>query len=90
MKRALATLDLDTATDEKIIQAIYAENGAVVDEPPSSRSIPMTGAKADAYGIAGKYMKYFSANSSDVQLGVWQRLNMEELDEALNLLEQYG
>ena len=46
----------------------------------------MTGKKANKNGIDGMYMKYFNGNSSNVQIGVWERLNIYELNEALNIL----
>ncbi|WP_323958418.1 VgrG-related protein [Brevibacillus composti] len=83
-KEALKTLDLSTATDEEIIRAVYKESGKVVDSGKKQILSP----KAKKHGIYGKYMKYFSGNSSDVQLGVWERLNIREPEAALKML--YG
>ena len=73
-------------SEETLIRAIYAESGAVVD----TGTYPMTGATAESLGIAGKYMKYYSKNSSAVQISVYKRLNINELALALEMLEKYG
>ena len=73
-------------SEDILIRAIYAESGAVSDTGTN----PMTGATAEEYGIAGKYMKYYSKNSSSVQLSVFRRLNINELSEALMMLDTYG
>lgn len=73
-------------SEEVLIRAIYAESGAVVDTGTN----PMTGKTAEQYGIAGKYMKYYSKNSSAVQLSVYSRLNIRELSDALDMLNTYG
>jgi hypothetical protein len=73
-------------SEETLIKAIYAESGAVVDTGTN----PMTGATAESLGIAGKYMKYYSKNSSAVQISVYKRLNINEPDLALEMLEKYA
>ncbi len=73
-------------SEEVLIRAIYAESGAVVD----AGTYPMTGTTAESLGIAGKYMKYYSKNSSAVQISVYKRLNINELALALEMLEKYG
>ena len=73
-------------SEEILIRAIYAESGAVVDTGTNM----MTGSTAEQYGIAGKYMKYYSRNSSAVQVSVYRRLNINELSEALKMLDTYG
>lgn len=67
-------------TEKQLIAAIYKECGAVVSTPPSSSAIAMDSSSSIAveYGLVGKYMKYYSANSSSVQAGVWKRLNITE------------
>lgn len=76
----------DLQSEETLIRAIYAESGALSD---TGHNV-MTGATAESYGIAGKYMKYYSRNSSAVQVSVYRRLNINELSDALNMLVQYG
>ncbi|USG65672.1 hypothetical protein NDK47_26840 [Brevibacillus ruminantium] len=83
-KEALKNLDLATATDEDIIRAVYKESGKVVDSGKNQ----MLSQKAKTNGVHGKYMKYFSGNSSDIQMGVWERLNIREPEAALKML--YG
>ena len=73
-------------SEADLIRAIYAESGAVVSTPPSDSAIPMTSAGAEQNGIYGMYMKYYSRNSSSVQYGVWLRLNVNELNTLLNLI----
>ncbi|MBQ6818959.1 MAG: Ig-like domain-containing protein [Clostridia bacterium] len=67
-------------TEKQLIEAIYKECGAVVTTPPSDRAIPMDSNSeiARENGLVGKYMKYYSANTSSVQAGVWKRLNITE------------
>ena len=73
-------------SEEELIRAIYAESGALSD----TGTYPMTGATAESLGIAGKYMKYYSRNSSAVQVSVYRRLNINELGQALEMLAEYG
>ncbi|MBE6631409.1 MAG: hypothetical protein E7623_01770 [Ruminococcaceae bacterium] len=76
----------DMQSEEILIRAIYAESGALSD---TGHNV-MTGSTAESYGIAGKYMKYYSRNSSSVQVSVYRRLNINELTDALNMLSKYG
>ena len=78
-------------TEAEIINAIYDESGRIVSSPPysSSKRIQYT-TQANKYGIGGKYMKYYSANRSDVQIGVYVRLNVNERRDALNMIGQGG
>ena len=46
VKEALKNVDLEKATDEEIIKAIYKESAMVVDIPPNEKSIPMIGDEA--------------------------------------------
>lgn len=98
--RALETMNLSTATDEDIIKAIYAESGAVVSTGKKSiteANCTYSGSTADKaiknakeYGIYAKYLKYFSGNSTEVQVGVYNRLHNTEPKAALRLLDQYN
>ncbi len=76
-------------TEKQLIAAIYAECGKVVSTPPSDTSIAMNSNSSIAveYGLVGKYMKYYSSNSSSVQAGVWKRLNITEPAMLYDLLE---
>ena len=76
-------------SERELIAAIYAESGAVVTSPPSSSSkaINDTTKTARENGLVGKYMKYYSANSSDIQVGVWVRLNINEPNMVYKLLD---
>ncbi|MBR4282693.1 MAG: hypothetical protein IKT35_03155, partial [Clostridia bacterium] len=79
-------------TERELIAAIYAECGKVVDTPPYSNSVPMNSSSSIAvqYGLVGKYMKYYSTNSSSVQAGVWRRLNINEPNDLYALLDNPG
>ncbi|CAG7658638.1 RHS repeat-associated core domain-containing protein [Paenibacillus allorhizosphaerae] len=66
IKTALSGLDINSASEEEIIRAIYAESGS--------------GSKNN--------LKYFSGNSAGIQAGVWQRLNVDELNDALKMLSK--
>ena len=76
-------------TERELIAAIYAECGAVVTTPPSSSSIAMNSGSSIAveYGLVGKYMKYYSSNSSSIQASVWRRLNVNEPKDLYALLD---
>lgn len=89
-ERATSGMDLDKASDEEIIRAIYKESGKVVSTAPNSSSKKILAKDGDKYGITGKYLKYFSKNSSKVQAGVYNRLHITELNEALKMLKAYG
>jgi|GEM_PF-4643281 len=76
-------------TERELIAAIYAECGAVVTTPPSANSIKMDSSSSIAvqYGLVGKYMKYYSLNSSSIQASVWRRLNVYEPNDLYALLD---
>jgi RHS repeat-associated protein len=92
---AFNNLDYNNVSEEELITAIYKESGATVSFGKKSivesnlnnvkniQSINFAKEK----GIYGTYMKYFSGNSADVQIGVWRRLNEQELSDALKMLE---
>jgi len=90
IRDALATLGGAAGkTEREIITAIYRECGAVVDSPPYDTSVPMNSNSSIAveYGLVGKYMKYYSSQSSSVQAGVWKRLNVTELNMLYDMLD---
>lgn len=76
-------------TERQLIAAIYAECGATVTTPPSANSIVMNSSSSIAvqYGLVGKYMKYYSLNSSSIQASVWRRLNVNEPNDLYALLD---
>ena len=69
-----------------LIDAIYAESGAVVD----NNTPQMSGTTAEKYGVSGKTLKYYDGCSADVQLGVYTRLRVNEPALAQNMLAAYG
>jgi uncharacterized protein YjdB len=76
-------------TEKQLITAIYKECGKVVTKPPYKNSVPMNSDSSIAkeYNLVGKYLKYYSTNSSSVQAGVWKRLNVTELNMLYDLIE---
>ncbi len=81
-------------SEDVLIRAVYEQSSKVVDTPPYSNSIPMERSSAVKYGIApdlvtGKYLYYYSRNSSDVQVSVYRRLAVRELADALAMFEKY-
>lgn len=85
--RAFTALGGFTNQAERIlIDAIYAESGRVGTEG----SYMMSGKTAEKYGIAGKSLYYFSGNSSGIQIGVYERLRINEPSVAQQMLVQYG
>lgn len=69
-----------------LIAAIYAESGAIAE--PDGNTLSGNGAMK--YGISGASMKYYSGSSSDVQEGVYLRLNVNEPSIAFQRLADYG
>lgn len=69
-----------------LIDAIYAESGAV----GAPRNNVMSGDIAVRLGIVGASLDYYSGNSSDVQLGVYQRLRIKEVADAQQMLANNG
>lgn len=88
--RAVAGMDLSKATDEEIIRAIYKECSKVTSVAPKSTSIKIEAAHGDKYGITGQYLYYFSSSDSKTQASVYNRLANTELNEALEMLKQFG
>ncbi|GGH11066.1 VgrG-related protein [Paenibacillus segetis] len=96
IQEAFKSLDYKHATEEQLIRAIYKESGKVIDsgtksiteknlnKPSNNSSIKV----AKEHGIYGKYLKYFSKNSTEVQVSVWTRININELNDALALLKK--
>ena len=70
-----------------LIQAIYAECSKL-DETAASKV--MSGTTAEKYGVSGKSMAYYSANSGAVQMSVYRRLHVNEPADALVMLYQNG
>lgn len=80
-------------TEEELIRAIYAQSSLVVSEAPAENSVMMTEESAVKYGIdpsavAGKYLYYYHRNSSDIQVSVYRRLAVRELNDALEMYRQ--
>lgn len=69
-----------------LIDAIYAESGAV----GAPRTNVMSGDTAVRFGIAGASLDYYSGNSSGVQVGVYQRLRINEVADAQQMLANNG
>ena len=72
--------------ESQLIDAIYAESGAVV----SDKTPKMSGTTADKYGISGMTLKYYSGCDADTQLGVYTRLRINEPAKAQAMLASYG
>ncbi len=80
--------------EDVLIRAVYEQSSKVVDTPPYASSIAMERSSAVKYGIdpeivTGKYLYYYSRNSSDIQVSVYRRLAVRELADALAMYEQY-
>ncbi len=95
IREAFKSIDYKNASEEELIRAIYKESGKVVGSGTKSitnENLNSTKNKdiindIKNQGIYGKYLKYFSRNSTEVQFGVWKRLNINELNDALNSLK---
>ena len=71
-----------------LIDAIYAESSKT--RPAEDGESPMTGVSAQKYGVEGQVMSYYAGSSSDIQLGVFLRLRINEPAQAQNMLVTYG
>lgn len=72
-------------SEETLINAIYAECSKL-DAVAAAKK--MSGSVASKYGVNGKSMAYFSANSGDVQISVYRRLHVNEPADAVVMLYQ--
>lgn len=78
-----------------LIEAIYGECGRLVTAAElyseNGRSgEAMSGDTSDKYGTTGKILRYFFGSSGDVQIGVYRRLGVNELADALVMLMNNG
>lgn len=86
--RALQTLGgFKNQSESALIEAIYAESSKL---DTTAQSKTMSGVTAKKYGVDGRSMAYYSANSGDVQLGVYRRLAVNERSDALVMLQNNG
>lgn len=81
-------------SEDVLIKAVYEQSSKLVDEPPYTSSIAIESSSAVKYEIdpeivTGKYLYYFSRNSSDIQVSVYRRLAVRELADALAMYEKY-
>ena len=81
--------------EDILIKAIYARASLLVDQAPYSNSVKITKSSAEKYGIdvetvEGKYLFYFSKNTSDIQVSVYRRLAIRELADALEMYVNAG
>ncbi len=84
---------LSSLSEESIITAIYEESGELVNSGTTAMTAANAGGNAwiiRTYNLEGKYMKYFSGNSSAVQAGVYLRLRVKEIEQLLEMLATYG
>ncbi len=91
--RAFASLGgFANQPESELIRAVYAESGSVVSQSDVDFTLDytMSGTTAEKYGIDGKALRYYSGNSSDIQVGVYIRLWVNEPAQAQAMLAQYG
>ncbi len=72
--------------EAELINAIYNESGRLT----ADASTKMYGSTARSYGVEGMALVYYSGCSSDVQLGVYIRLRVNEPAKAQQMLAEYG
>ncbi len=85
----------DNQPEDVLIRAIYARASLLVDEAPAEDSVKIEKSSAEKYGIdvetvEGKYLFYHSKNTSDIQVSVYRRLAIRELEEALEMYVAEG
>lgn len=88
-ERAVKGMDLDKASDEDIIRAIYKEC-AIVERPEEGENEILAKDAGKYNNIIGKCLKYFPSSNSENQAGIYVRLVEEEPKEALALLKKFG
>ena len=80
--------------ETELIHAIYEANSLArtpdTARPDGKTEIVMTGPTAEKYGISGLTLDWFWGSSSDVQLGVYSRLHINEPAKAQQMLADYG
>lgn len=85
--RAIETLGGFTNQPEReLIDAIYAESGRLTD----GASTKMRGATARRLGVEGLSLAYYTGCSSEIQVGVYIRLRINEPANAQAMLAAYG
>lgn len=82
-------------TEEELIRAIYAESACVVAKAPNETSHAIQASSVEKYGmdkslLTGRYLRYFSLNSSDVQVSVFRRLTVSEPKDVFNMYTSYS
>lgn len=85
----------DNQPEDVLIRAIYARASLLVDEAPFKDSVKIVRSSAEKYGIdvetvEGKYLFYHSKNTSDIQVSVYRRLAIRELEDALEMYVNAG
>ena len=75
-------------SEPELIEAIYYESGITGDYEGTKMTNDSSWIVRD-YGLDGKTMRYFGGCNSEVQAGVWLRLNVNEKNKALEMYEQY-
>ena len=89
MSRAFTALGgFANQPETELITAIYAESSKT--RAPESDENIMTGVTARKYGVEGQTMHYYNGSSSEIQLGVFLRLRINEPAKAQNMLVTYG
>ncbi len=81
------------ATELEIIIALYKESGLAIENGNSPMHAANSGSNSwivEKYGLENLTMKYYGANSSAVQAGVWLRLNVNELNDLIEMYNKYG
>lgn len=92
IQRAFNTLGgFANQPESELIQAIYAESGRLVTaaelrEENGRSGETMSGTTADKYGTTGMILRYYFGSSGDVQMGVYTRLRVREVADALVML----
>ena len=80
--------------ETELIHAIYQANSLArvpnTNRPDGKTEIVMAGSDAEKYGIAGLTMDWFWGSSSEIQVGVYSRLHINEPAKAQQMLADYG
>ena len=79
-------------SESELIMAIYEESGRVVTPSElfnenGATAETMNGSTAAKYDVDGKILRYWYGSSDAVQLAVYRRLNVNEPNDALSILQ---
>lgn len=88
-KRAFESIGgFEGKSEPELIRAVYHESG-ITGDYEGNKMYDSSSSIVRDYGLDGQTMRYFGGCSSAIQAGVWLRLNVNELGDALAMYDKY-